>query len=294
LIAVFTAGLVLGAARGQEALRSPPVASAPSTAPRVEKFQLNGQHWTCIADGKPLNGILLKPEGIGPFPAVILSHGLGGNAHGIVLSKGREMVSWGFVCIATNYTHAGQGGGGRAGVAKVDFSQAGARPENIRRALACLEILRRQEDVDPRRIAAYGHSMGAFVTIALAAATDKLAAAAFTSGGVITERYQRGSAPSADVAAQVRVPFLILQGATDTTVPPDSSERFKQVLDKNQVPNERHVFDGAGHNVPVERAAEVNRLMKEWFTKFGVLPAARTEAAQTESDLPKANGAAPE
>ena len=69
---------------------------------------------------------------------------------------------------------------------------------------------------------------------------------------------------------------MILQGGTDTTVPPKSSERFQQVLDKNKVPNERHVFDGVGHNVPTERAAEVNRLMREWFTKHGVLlPAER-------------------
>jgi dipeptidyl aminopeptidase/acylaminoacyl peptidase len=69
----------------------------------------------------------------------------------------------------------------------------------------------------------------------------------------------------------VRVPFLILQGSLDKTVPPESSELFKQVFDKNKVPNERHVFEGVGHNVPTERASEVNRLMQGWFKKNGVL-----------------------
>ncbi len=246
------------------------VAKAGET-PKIEKFQLTGEHWTCTADGKPLNGVILKPQGPGPFPALILSHGLGGNAEGIVRSMGQECVKWGFVCIATDYTHAGKTGAGRGSVSKTDFTQAGARPENIRRALACLELLRQQKDVDPHRVAAYGFSMGAFVTIALTAATDKIAAATIASGGVVTEHYQRGSAPSVDVAARVRAPFLILQGAKDTTVPPESSERFKQVLDKNNVPNERHVFDGVGHNVPKERVDEVNRLMRQWFTKHGAL-----------------------
>ena len=253
-------------------LSSLTVVGQMAQTPKIEGFQLNGEQWICTADGKPLSGMLLKPEGTGPFPAIILSHGLGGNAKMIVSARGSEMAKWGFICIATDYTHAGKGGGGRGGREGVDFSQAGARPENIRRGLACLEILRQRKDVDPKRIALYGHSMGAFVTIALAAAaSDKLAAAAITSGGIQIAKGSTAAAPTTNVAAQVRVPFLILQGATDTTVPPESSELFKQVLDKNKVPNERHVFDGVGHSVPTEWKDEVNRLMRDWFTKNGVV-----------------------
>ena len=104
-----------------------------------------------------------------------------------------------------------------------------------------------------------------------AAASDKIAAAAITSGGVQTAKGSTAAAPTMNVAAQVRVPFLILQGAKDTTVPPESSELFKWVLDKNKVPNERHVFDGVGHSVPTERTDEVNRLMRDWLTKNGVV-----------------------
>ena len=233
--------------------QSPP--RSTFSTPKIEHFQLADGRWTCTADGKPLSGILIKPEGRGPFPGIVLSHGLGGNSQGIARSRGQDLVRWGFACIATDYTHAGKGDGRRRNIAGVDFSQAGARPENIRRALACVEILRQQKDVDSHRIAAYGHSMGAFVTIALAAATDRLAAAAITSGGVMTPQYRAGSAPTTNVAKQVRVPFLILQGAVDNTVPPESSELFKQVLDENKVPNERHVFEGVGHNVPRSAAA---------------------------------------
>ena len=106
-------------------------------------------------------------------------------------ARGAELVKWGFVCIATDYTHAGKGGGGRGDRDGIDFTQADARPENIRRGLACLEILCQQKDVDPKRIALYGHSMGVFLTIALAAAApDKVAAAAITTGGVITADYR--------------------------------------------------------------------------------------------------------
>ncbi len=242
--------------------------------PIVEGFYLSGERWTCTADGKPLAGIMLKPEGVGPFPAIILSHGLGGSSQTMMRTRGAELVKWGFVCIATDYTHAGTGGGGRGSREGVDFSQAGARPENIRRGLACLEILRQQKEVDPKRIALYGHSMGAFLTIALAAAApDKIAAAAITAGGVVMvmDDYRVAAAPAADVADRIRAPFLILHGTADTTVAPQSSERLKQSLDSHGVPNERHLFEGVGHGLPIEKSDEVNRLLREWFATYKVL-----------------------
>ena len=252
-------------------LSSLAVVGQVAQTPKIDGFQLNGEQWTCTADGKPLSGMLLKPEGAGPFPAIILSHGLGGNAKIMIRTRGSELVKWGFVCIATDYTHAGKGGG-RGSREGVDFSQAGARPENIRRGLACLEILRQRKDIDPKRIALYGHSMGAFVTIALAAAApDKIAAAAITAGGVVTADYRAASAPTVEVADRVRAPFLILHGTTDTTVAPQSSERLKQSLDSHGIPNVRHLFEGVGHGLPAEKSDEVDRLLREWFTAHQVL-----------------------
>lgn len=260
-----------------------------TTVPKIENFRLDGERWTCAADGEPLGGILMKPEGEGPFAGIVLSHGLGGNAQAIAMARGREMVRWGFACIATDYTHAGQGtrgqAGKRGGPGGIDFSKAGARPENIRRALACVEILRQRAFVDPRRIAAYGHSMGAFVTIALAAeAPDKVAAAAITAGGVIPVNAPPAAAPTVEVAARVRVPFLILHGSEDTTVPAERSAWLQRELDDHGVPCDRHVFEGVGHNLPNDRAEEVNRLMRDWFLRRGVLreAAGQRPAAQGE------------
>src|ERR1041385_8489537 len=53
-----------------------------------------------------LTGVLFKPAGSGPFPAVVLSHGSDGNAAIIASGLAPTMVSWGLVCIGTNYTHS--------------------------------------------------------------------------------------------------------------------------------------------------------------------------------------------
>jgi acetyl esterase/lipase len=224
-------------------------------------FQLDGERWTYRDGDFSMEGILLKPEGKGPFPAVLISHGLGGNAQSFGMMKAREMVQWGLVCIAPNYTHTGQGG---------DRAQFGASAENIRRASTCLDLLRTLPEVDSTRLAAYGHSMGGFVTIGLASAkVDAVKAAAITGSGISPQ--EGYAAPSAQAAEKIRAPFLMLHGANDNVVRPEQSAALKQALDANQVPNDRLIADGQGHPIDQTMRDEVFKLIREWFVKQGVL-----------------------
>jgi dienelactone hydrolase len=244
------------------------------------EFQLNGERWT-YRDGEfVMSGILLKPEGKGPFPAVLISHGLGGSAESFGLTKAREMVKWGFVCIAPSYTHsAGARGnrpgaptkagpptkGGRGGQHPADY---GASTENLRRARTCLDLLSRLPEVDAKRLFAYGHSMGGFVTIGLAAtAPDRLQAAAITGSGIAPQ--EGFPAPSTAKAEQVRTPFLILHGSADPVVRPQQSADFKAILDENHVPNERTVYDGEGHPIDQTQRERVFAAVRAWFEKHG-------------------------
>src|SRR5215207_4928249 len=153
-----------------------PPAPMPTPGPAGPEFTVTGDAesaagaaWTLrgTLDGSPidLQGVLLKPRGSGPFPAVILSHGYGGTAQ-FGRSLGTIMREWGLVCIATNYTHAGGVPVGAPGSA----SDPGASPANVIRAHAALAVLARLGYVDLARVAAHGHSMGAFVTTAFVAA----------------------------------------------------------------------------------------------------------------------------
>ena len=94
--------------------------TTPDGNPVPSGFQLigdpaspSGATWTYIAttDGVAydLRGILFKPGGQGPFPAVLLSHGGEQNALAMIPAA-TEMVTWGLVGIATNYTHATDNG----------------------------------------------------------------------------------------------------------------------------------------------------------------------------------------
>ena len=84
-----------------------------------------------------LQGILLKPAGSGPFGAVVISHGAGGNVSALPRTLAIEMRRWGLVGIATNYTHSAGVPIGAPGTA----NDPGASDANVQRAHAVREIL---------------------------------------------------------------------------------------------------------------------------------------------------------
>jgi dienelactone hydrolase len=235
----------------------------PAQAP--PGFRIDGDRWTYAEGARTFKGILLKPGGRGPFPALLVSHGMGGSAETFSRRKAQEFVKWGFVCIAPDYTHVD---------GKGDRKEFGSSPENLARARLCLDLLASMPDVDPKKLGAYGNSMGAFVTIGLAAAVpDRLSAAAITAGGV--NPVPGFPAPSVEEAGRIRTPFLILHGSTDTTVPPERSASLKEALEKSRIVQDRKLFDGVGHNLHQEKADEVYALLKEWFQKRGLLAPAK-------------------
>ncbi len=266
-----------GARRESPGSQPAPVPQSGAAAPKsgtsvhqraaVKGFHLEGERWTYRDGDFAMDGILLKPEGKGPFPAVLISHGYGGNAQSFGMQKAREMVRWNCICIAPNYTHAVQSGAQRGYPPPRD---AGASAENIRRAKTCVDIMLGMADVDGKRIAAYGHSMGGFVTIGFtASAPELIKAAAITGSGVAPQ--DGYPAPSAAAAEKIRTPFLILHGSADNTVRPAQSESLKQILDHNKVPNERRVFENESHPIDQTKREEIFRQIREWFSRHGVL-----------------------
>jgi dienelactone hydrolase len=213
-----------------------------------------------------LRGVLYKPLGAGPFPAVILSHGANGNAAFYARALAPEMVRWGLVCIATDYTHA-------AGVpigAPGGPSERGASRANLLRAHMTYELLGTLGYVDMARVAAHGHSMGAYVTAALLGAypTD-FRVASHTAGGVRPPRFVTGPAPDEAQVRGIRRPYQIHHGELDAVVPLDYDERLASILARLGVPHELHVYPGADHLAPSRSPLMLQRV-RQWYTANGM------------------------
>jgi dienelactone hydrolase len=261
-------GLVLAGCGGSErssptAPSSPIVGSGFVLAGDPESAQ--GATWTFKGslDGVifDLQGILLKPAGGGPFGAVVISHGAGGNVGALPRTLAVEMRRWGLVGIATNYTHSAGVPVGAPGTA----SDPGASDANVQRAHAVREILRTLSYVDQTRVAAHGHSMGAFVTTALVAAYPAdFRVASHTAGGIKLPGISIGPAPSEAQARGVRTPYQLHHGDQDEVVPIAQDQRLDAVLRSTGVAHELHVYPGVDH-VDVATSPTVLARIRAWY-----------------------------
>jgi dienelactone hydrolase len=229
-----------------------------------------GATWTYhgVVDGTTydLTGVLYKPAGSGPFPAVVLSHGDDGSAAFLAALLAPTMVHWGLVCIAVNYTHATGVPVGAPG----DTTQVGASQPNVLRGHMAHELLRQLGYVDMTRVALHGHSMGAYVNVALAGAyPNDFRVASQTGGGVRPAFIVVGPAPSPAQASGIRTPFQLHHGALDTTVPLSYDMRFDSLLTAMSVAHELYVYPSEDH-----LAVRTDSLMLErvhaWYTAAGM------------------------
>jgi dienelactone hydrolase len=255
---------------------SSPQAPAPPSAPAAtaeltvsgDPESAAGASWTLRGplDGVAvdLEGVVLKPRGAGPFPAVILSHGYGGSAQ-FGRSLGRVMREWGLVCIAANYTHAGGVPIGAPGTT----DDLGASPANVLRARATLAVLGRTGYVDLSRVAAHGHSMGAFVTTApVAAHPGDIRAASHTAGGVRPDAIPFAAAPGMAPAALIRTPYQWHHGEADDVVPLAMDRLFDAALAAGSGPHEGHVYPGERHDI-AQHPTVLERI-RRWYAAHGL------------------------
>jgi dienelactone hydrolase len=246
--------------------------SVPTSAPGDPALSIagdpesaSGATWTLVGtlDGTTvdLQGVLLKPRGRGPFPAVVLSHGAGGNSQSYGRALGSVMRTWGLVGIAVNYTHASGAPLGAPGT----LLEQGASPANAFRAHAAVTVLARLRYVDVRRVGAHGHSMGAFVTTAFVAAYPAdVRVASHTSGGVLLDAIHREGIPVPSVAQarRIQAPYQWHHGLLDYAVPFLLDRRFDSVL---TAPHEGHLYRHLRH-AEVATDPEVLSRVRAWYT----------------------------
>ncbi|MFN7577661.1 MAG: alpha/beta hydrolase-fold protein [Armatimonadota bacterium] len=227
---------------------------------QIKGFEQAGTQWTFSEGETKLSGVLYKPEGDGPFPVLLISHGKGGSAAAMASNFAPDLTKKGIVCIAVDYTHARNGTG----------TAEGASAENIRRAKKTLEIARSLKYVDPSRVAAFGHSMGGFVTVGLVADPEaKIMAAIVSAGGIASA--SGFPAPDPATAKRIKVPTLMLHGDHDTVVPPERSASLKEILDEIKTPNERVIYKGENHNIIRSQREDMVVRIVSWLEKYGVM-----------------------
>jgi dipeptidyl aminopeptidase/acylaminoacyl peptidase len=123
---------------------------------------------TLRSEGKQVVGMLHRPPGRGPFPAVVFLHGFSGNsfeAHRLFLETARVLTTRGVASLRFDF----RGSGNSAGA----FSDLSIQTE-IADARAAVRWVRKQPWADSRRLALLGMSMGGLVATQVLAADRAL------------------------------------------------------------------------------------------------------------------------
>lgn len=177
-------------------------------------------------NGTTMKGYLAYDDAkSGPRPGVLVVHEWWG-LNDYIRARTRELAGMGYVAFAPDMYGEGK--------TTRDPKEAGALSGAVRqqnelapRARAGLDILRKQQGVDGKRIGAMGFCFGGSTVLALAYSGEPLAGVVTFHGSLIV--------PNEQQRTQIKAPLLILHGEEDKFIKPETITELKTVLDQNKV-----------------------------------------------------------
>lgn len=141
---------------------------------------------TFDSDGLKLSGIVNVPDGLKPgerHPVIIMMHGFGANKTGGPEWICHQFESWGYVALRFDFRGCGESGGERGRVIAM---------EEVSDACNAVTYMAAGPEVDPKRVALCGSSLGAGVAVYAAAIDERVAAVILEDGLGHGERIIRG------------------------------------------------------------------------------------------------------
>jgi len=188
--------------------------------------------------GDRIQGDLAKPDGAGPYPAVIGLHGCAGMHDTTKQKLVDELVAWGYVVLLVDsYATRGIDHACTSGAFATFLTR---RPD----AYGALVFLGSQTFVDPHRVAAVGFSAGGWVTLSVAEPNS------FELAPPSNLRFRAAAAfnpPCKQAMARPGIPTLIFIGALDDWTPAADCSNKIASWGNDGPPVELVVYPGAYH-----------------------------------------------
>jgi carboxymethylenebutenolidase len=217
-----------------------------SGAPHLSAYR--GPDTVAVHDGSvTLHGLIWRPEGQGPFPAILLNHGSGrtpeelrrlGRYEGQADTLGPVFARHGYVFLFLFRRGVGLSSAlGKNAADSMNDEQA-ARGVSARNALqlrllesremsdalAALEFLRALPYVDPRNMGLVGHSFGGSLTFLMAEREHDLRAVViFSAAGYSWDRSPELRARLLAAAPGVSAPIFFIHAANDYSIAPGTA-----------------------------------------------------------------------
>jgi len=215
-----------------------------------------------LIPGDRIQGDLAKPDGAGPYPAVIGLHGCAGMHDTTKQRLADELVARGYVVLLVD-SYATRRGIDNACTSSAFATFVRRRPD----AYGALVFLAGQTFVDPQRVAAVGFSAGAWVTLSVA---ETNSFEQFVPEGNF--RFRAAAAfypPCKQAMARPGIPTLIFVGALDDWTPAaDCSDKVAS-WGNDGPPVELVVYPGAHHGFYYRHLQPGTTMFDHWLEYNG-------------------------
>ena len=187
------------------------------------------------SNGAPdVHAYVAKPQGQGPFPAVIMIHEFLGLQKSVV-SRADLLAESGYVVIAPDTFR----GSVTSWIPRAIYLVSTTRPENVKADLDSVYAwLEAQSDVDTNRIAIAGFCYGGRTSLAYSLHNNRLAATVIFYGALETDPTILKALPG---------PVLVIFGGADRSIPVEQVNAFEQALTDAGVPHEITIYEGQPH-----------------------------------------------
>jgi dienelactone hydrolase len=196
--------------------------------------------------GTPLLGYLSRPEGNGPFPAVVVMHGCEGMRLSVKELWPKRLVSWGYVVLVVDsFT-----------TRDITDTCQSSLPDRIFDAYGALNFLSKSSFVDAKRVALLGFSAGGTATLEATKieGNEQLMDHKFKAA---VAYYPVCAASQGDAT----VPTLILSGDRDNWSPAERCRKRIAGVGDDAPPIEFNLYKGVYHNFDAPEFATGRRVL---------------------------------
>ena len=179
-------------------------------------------------DGKSMKGYLAYDDAnTGARPGVLVIHEWWG-LNDYVKGRARQLAEMGYVAFAPDMFGEGKTTTDPKEAQQLASGVLGGPPGlAAARAKAGLDVLKKQQGVDPNRVAAIGFCFGGTSVLRLAYSGEPLKAAVVFHAGL--------AAPQSDEAARIKTPIVVLHGAEDSFTKPETITQMTKAFDAAKV-----------------------------------------------------------
>jgi carboxymethylenebutenolidase len=187
------------------------------------------------ANGRPdVFAYVAKPEGDGPFPAVLLIHEFYGLNESIV-GKAEGLSQEGYYVVAPDTFR----GSTTSWIPRAIYQVISTKQENVNADLDSVYAwLASQPEVDPDRIAIAGFCYGGRTSLLYSLHNNQLAATVIFYGSPVTDP---------ETLQQLPGPVLGIFGGADRSIPVEEVRAFEEGLEAAGIPHEITVYEAQPH-----------------------------------------------